>query len=201
MNRALDRRTSRLSGALTSAALGILLLLVTTGCSERRTDGLPPGTADLPDQEVRDFALTETDQGAVEWKLYAGYAAMYDVKNTITARGVCVDFYDEKGVQSSQLTAREGEINQLTRDMTARGNVVLTNSDGTRMSTQSIRFLNRQQKIVSDVQVRVEKNGNVLTGIGFESDPDLKHYEFKHDIHGTVSPGSEKLIGPREGKK
>lgn len=204
MNRSRDRDKpalpSPLAAALRLAAL-LLLLGLAAGCGERRAVGIPPGSADLPDQEVHDFALTETDQGAVEWKLYAQYAAMYDVKNTITARGLRVDFYDDKGNRSSELTSREGEINQLTRDMTARGNVVLLNSDGTRMSTQSMRFLNRQQRIVSDELVRVEKGGNVLTGVGFESDPELKRFQFKSRVQATVRSRSEELLGPRKAEK
>ncbi len=126
---------------------------------------------------------------------------MFDVKNTITARGVRVDFYDDKGKQSSRLTAREGEINQATRDMTARGNVVILNADGTRMSTQSIRFLNREQKIVSDELVRVEQKGNVLSGVGFESDPNLKHYRFRSQVSGTVRSRVETFLGPDSKKQ
>src|SRR4029079_18185382 len=112
-----------------------------------------------------------------------------------------VNFFDEKGKQSSQLTAREGEINQVTRDMTARGNVVILNADGTRMSTQSIHFLNREQKIVSDELVRVEQKGNVLQGVGFESDPNLKHYQFRTRVTGTVRSGVEHLIDTDKGDK
>jgi LPS export ABC transporter protein LptC len=174
--------------------------VLSAGCGERPSLG-PSGQAGaLPDQEVEDFALTETNSGAVEWKLYAQHAAIFDVKNTITAHGVRVDFYDEKGKQSSRLTAREGEINQLSRDMTARGNVVLQNSDGARMSTQSLRFLNREQKIVSDELVRVERGGDVLTGVGFESDPDLKHYQFRTKVNATVRSKTQTLLGPDRDK-
>ena len=170
-----------------------------SGSSAVCPDGSSEGR--LPHQEVEDFAITETNSGTVEWKLYAQRAAMYDVKNTITALGVRVDFYNDKGQQSSRLTAREGDINQLSRDMTARGNVVLQNSDGTRMSTQSLRFLNREQKIVSDELVRVERGGDVLTGVGFESDPDLKHYQFRSQVNATVRSRTESLLGPeRRGK-
>jgi LPS export ABC transporter protein LptC len=171
------------------------------GCGERHTVGMPAKTGELPDQEVQDFSLAETNQGVLEWKLYAQYAAMYDVRNVITARGVRVDFFDEKSQQTSQLTAREGEINQLTRDMTARGNVVLQSSDGTRMSTQVMHFLNREQKIVSDDLVRVERGGDVLTGVGFESDPELKHFKFRSKVQATVHSKSGDLLGPHKTTK
>lgn len=173
---------SRRRGAL---ALGLCVLLL-AGCGKQRSIGPAGSTGELPDQEVGDFVLTETDQGSPQWTLYARYAATYSARNTIVARSVRIDFFDPKGKQTSELTAREGEINQTTRDMTARGDVLLRSSEGTRMSTQSLRFLNHAQRVVSDDFVRVERAGDVLTGYGFESDPDLHHFEFKRRVNAVV---------------
>jgi LPS export ABC transporter protein LptC len=112
-----------------------------------------------------------------------------------------VDFYDEQGKQNSTLTAREGEMNQRSRDMVARGNVVMQTKEGTRMSTEELRFLNQQQRIVSDRFVRVESPDGVLTGVGFESDPGLKHYEFKHKVQATVRTRSGGLLENHGGSK
>jgi len=142
----------------------------------------------MPDQEVTDFALTETDAGIPQWKLYARYAATYDARNEVQVRAIRVDFFDEQGKSSSTLTAREGDLQQQTHDMTARGNVVLQTAEGTRMSTELLKFLNREQKIVApdDQMVRVERHGDVLTGYGFESDPELRHFEFKRRVQAIV---------------
>ena len=51
-----------------------------------------------------------------------------------------MDFYDEQGVRSSVLTSREGEINDRTRDMVARGQVLLVTTDGTRLSTELLQW-------------------------------------------------------------
>ena len=158
-------------------------------------------TGELPDQEVRNFVLTETDEGTPVWKLYARYAAMYDARNNIVARAVRVDFFDPRGKKTSELSAREGEIDQLSRDMTARGNVVIQTAEGTRMSTEELRFMNRTQRVRSDREVRVERAGDVLTGIGFESDPELKHYEFKSKVRAQVRTRSGGLTGPQGGTR
>jgi LPS export ABC transporter protein LptC len=158
-------------------------------------------TGELPDQEVRNFVLTETDQGNPVWKLYARYAAMYDARNSIVAQAVRVDFYDAQGNKTSELSAREGEIDRQSRDMIARGNVVIQTTEGTRMSTEELRFLNRTQKIRSDREVRVERTGDVLTGVGFESDPELKHYEFKSRVRAQVRTRSGELTGPQGGTR
>jgi len=181
----------------------LFLALAVAGCGRQTEVGPPTATGALPDQEVSDFVLTETDGGALQWKLYARYAATYNARNVVQVRGLRVDFFDEKGDRSSELTAREGELQLQTHDMTARGNVVLQTQEGTRMSTEELHFLNREQKIVSPVtqQVRVERHGDVLTGFGFESDPDLRHYEFKQRVRATVRTQSGGSILERDGGK
>jgi len=188
------RRLSR-HAALAVAALATIT--VTSGCEphNRVRTGAPAG--DLPDQEVSDFVVSETDQGKMEWKLYARSAAVYQARSTIVAQSVRVDFFDEQEHRSSTLTAREGELNQVQRDMVARGNVVLQTAEGTRMSTEQLRFLNRTQRITTDAFVRVERAGDVLTGYGFESDPELHHFEFKRQVHALVRTQSGGLLEER----
>lgn len=78
---------------------------------------------------------------------------------------------------------------------------MLETSEGTRLSTQVLRFLNKRQKIVvpDDQLVRVQRAGDVLSGYGFESDPDLSHYEFRHRVQATVRTQSGGTIAPRSG--
>lgn len=165
---------------------GLLVVALAGGCDQARRVVPGASTGELPDQEVSDFMVTETDAGRPEWTLHARSAAMYNARNVLVARGVRIDFFDDKGERSSTLTAREGEMHQMRRDMVARGNVVLLTTEGTRMSTESLRFLNQNQRIVSDEFVRVERRGDVLTGYGFESDPELKHFEFKRQVQAVV---------------
>jgi LPS export ABC transporter protein LptC len=148
--------------------------------------GSVPDAGQLPDQEVSDFVATETDGGAVQWKMYARSAATYRARNTVIARTVRIDFFDEKGARSSTLTAQEGEMNDLTHDMTARGDVVIQTTEGTRMTTDRLHFLNKRQRVQTDSFVRVDRRGDVLTGWGFESDPGLKDFQFKRQVKATV---------------
>lgn len=194
-------RTRVVSVPLALLLWGALMLsgasLLTTGCESRSQVNPSPSSAEMPDQEVSDFVLSETDQGKLEWKLYARSAATFQARNTVVAHSVRVDFYDAEGKRSSTLTAREGELNQVQRDMLARGNVVLQTAEGTRMSTDHLRFLNKTQRIVTDAFVRVERAGDVLTGVGFESDPELRHFEFKKQVNAVVRTRSGGLLESR----
>ena len=177
------QRNARRAG---SAVLGVLLATMSVACGQSPRSVPGPASGELPDQEVSDFVVTETDAGRPEWTLYARQAAIYNPRNMIVAHGVRIDFFDDQGKRTSTLTAREGEINQRQRDMVARGSVVLQTTEGTRMSTEELQFLNQRQRIVSDRFVRVERAGDVLTGYGFESDPNLEHFEFKRRVQATV---------------
>ena len=171
------------------------------GCSGGKRTSPTGAGGELPDQEVTDFVLTETDQGRPQWTLYARYAATYQAKNLVVSRDIRVDFYDEKGARSSELTAQQGEIQQQTRDMTARGKVVLQTTEGTRMTTDELHFSNDRQLITSDKLVRVDRQGDVIEGIGFSSDPDLRRFEFKTKVRATVQGKSGALIEPRKDSK
>ena len=189
-------QTSRhLLAALLLAALA--LGAAVAGCSGGKRVSASGTTGELPDSEVEAFTVTETDSGRTQWTMYAQSAATYSARDLVTARSVRIDFFDEDGKKSSELVAREGELFQRTRDMVARGNVVLQTVEGWRMSTEELHFLNSRRRILSDKLVRVEKEGSVLEGVGFESDPSLEHFEFRHQVRATVLPGAGRTTAPR----
>ncbi len=180
--------------------LGLSVAGLTAGCGGKRNLSATSASAELPDSEVEDFTVTETDSGRAQWTLFAKVASTYQARDLVVARTVRIFFFDETGARSSELVAREGELAQRSRDMTARGNVVLQTAEGWRMSTQEMRFLNSTHRIVSDTLVRVEKEGSILEGIGFESDPNLEHFEFRSAVRAVVQPGAARVVAPGAGK-
>lgn len=175
---------------------GCLLAGLLLGCSGGKKVAATSASGELPDSEVEDFTVTETDSGRAEWTLFAKQAETYQARDRVIARTVRIFFFDETGARRSELVAREGELTQRSRDMIARGNVVLQTTEGWRMSTQEMRFLNSTHRIVSDSLVRVEKQGSILEGVGFESDPNLEHFEFRHAVRATVRPGAARIVAP-----
>jgi LPS export ABC transporter protein LptC len=194
-----DARRDRRRG---TAALLLGGALALAGCGGEDPVVLSPRAANLPSQEVTDFSLRESDTGRPEWILVSRYAATYSNRGLIVARDVAIDFYDSEGRKYSRLTAREGTVQQPQNDMEARGKVVVTTTDGVRIETESLRFLNRQGRIVSDEYVRLERNGDVVTGIGFESDPSLEHFAIKREVKARVqsSPGGGLRFQERGGR-
>lgn len=178
-------------------AIGVLVLA--PACE--RSDSPHLSTPELPDSEVSNFTLTETVDGEIQWRMTAASAETYRGRGVIIAHDVAIDFFDEEGVVYSHLVSREGEIETATNNMIARGNVVVSTTNGTRIETETLHFLNQPRRIVSDDPVTVRRGGNVLTGIGFESDPSLEQFEFRSRVRAQVtSPrgGGSRSVGDEQ---
>lgn len=165
--------------------------LSVTACSEdgaRQRPGEGEDGGELPDQQITDFVLRETDEGALAWVLQAETAEVFEQRNEIRASNLSVDFYDEEGEVSSVLTAREGTIHRRSNAMQARGDVVVRSRDGRVLETQTLQYSPATQRVSTDDFVRIIDGRNVLTGYGLESDPDLREgtFEIKRDVQATV---------------
>jgi LPS export ABC transporter protein LptC len=182
----MKHRSARLLLAATLAVGLPALLLASAGCHRRSAPVPSSDESRIPDQEARDFTLTESAAGKKNWTLRAVYAAMYNLEHTVDAKTVTIDFFDNDGAHYSTLTADQGEIDQTTNDLEARGNVHVTTKNGITMETDSLRFFNRTGKIVSRGFVRVTRRGDVLTGYGFESDATLEHFTLRREVRAEV---------------
>ena len=96
---------------------GLAAAALLLGCSGGKKVSASGASGLLPDSEVEDFTVTETDSGKTEWTLFARHAATFTARDLVTARTVRIDFFGEDGKKSSELVAREGELYQRSRDM------------------------------------------------------------------------------------
>jgi len=190
-------RTARLLLVVAVSLVGLGLLASVGGCHGRSTPVASDEELRIPDQEARDFTLTESAAGTKNWTLRANYAAMFNREHKVDARTVKIDFFDAEGTLYSTLTADRGEVDQRTNDLEARGNVRVVTKNGVAMETDSLRFMNRTGKILSDGFVRVTRQGDVLTGFGFESDATLEHFRLRREVRAEVrSAGDAGAFGP-----
>lgn len=169
-----------------SFGAGLVLAALAWGCGGKPPS--PPSGAELriPDQEARDFTLTETSEGRKNWTLWSSYAAMYNDRDLIDARTVRIEFFDAKGAKYSTLFADQGIVDQRTNNLEAKGHVRIVTARGIQMETDSLRWLNDRQKIVSDAYVRVMRKHDVVSGYGFESDPSLDHFHLRREVQAEV---------------
>ena len=177
---------------LASFSLAAVACLATTGCGPEEKRPEISDAGDLPDQEVMEFSLTETVGGSKSWTLFADRAEVFQDKGYTKVHGVKVLFYGPDGEVSSVLTSKRGRVDEDSRDLQAFGQVVVETSEGVLLETESLKWDNKQERIWSTEFVTLTRKREVLTGYGFDSDPELKHVEVHHDVKISVrdEPGT-----------
>ncbi|RMH68469.1 MAG: LPS export ABC transporter periplasmic protein LptC [Gemmatimonadetes bacterium] len=142
-------------------------------------------TTRTPDQILFGFRLKETVLGDIKWEALAQKATIFETDKKVIVDTIQIDFYQE-GALYSTLTADSGLIYQNTNNMEAYGNVVIVTEDDQRLETDRLFWDNTRQKIYSDAFVTVTQGNDVLTGVGFETDPQLKHLEIKKNVNAKI---------------
>jgi LPS export ABC transporter protein LptC len=164
--------------------------LFAAGCGDRPDPPPAEERADLADQVIMEFSTTETFGGDKSWRLLAAKAEVFGGKGFSKVYGVKVLFYGPEGDVTSTLTSERGRVSEGTRDLQAFGNVLLESSDGVTLETNSLRWDNRNERIWSAEFVTVTEGNKVLTGYGFDSDPDLKNVQVHSEVNITIREGT-----------
>jgi len=158
---------------------GILLTLLFSSCEEKVKPSIASSrfSGDTPTQESWNASITFTDSGRITAILHAGHIGMFsDRKITRLDSNLTVDFFDEHERHTSVLTARRGQVNDLTHDFEAHEHVVVVSDSGTTLRTEDLFWDNGRQKVHTPSFVDILSPTEHLQGHGFESDRGLKRY-------------------------
>jgi LPS export ABC transporter protein LptC len=153
-----------------------------------------PTAADSADQIMWTVELFVTDAGLRRAVVKADTALMYEENTRTELLGVDATFYNVEGAKNATLTSKAGTYNTRLGSMEARGDVVVTSTDGRVLTSPHLRFDPTRNEISSDSAfVLTEKSGRVTRGVGFVSDPDLNAVKI---LAGAQTTGS-KVTLPR----
>jgi LPS export ABC transporter protein LptC len=131
----------------------------------------------LPQQESWNSTIVVSDSGRISAIIVAGYIRVSDVsRQTQMSQGVKVRFFDREGKQTSVLTSDEGNVDEVTNNLEARKNVIVTSNDSSKMITEQLFWDNQRQLIYTPNYVQITTVKEKMQGHGFESDQSLKHY-------------------------
>ena len=164
-------------------------------CSEKKPKDVQVTKSGAPDETIAEFVTQETDSGRVQWKLAAPRATRYQARNVFLLDNPKIEFFDEMGNLQTTLTAKNGEYSTVSHDMLAYGNVVCTSTKGEVLETDSLRYLNEKDKIVSDSHVKLTRGRDVITGIGMEADHTLDSVDIKRNMRARIVEEDGKLDG------
>jgi LPS export ABC transporter protein LptC len=156
----------------------IFVLLFLIACSSApEEDPTEISTEEYPDQESWNSTIIITKEGQTIGILEAAYIKKFTQKNlTYIEDGLKVDFFNTEGNHTSVLTSEGGLVHDVKQDMIAYGNVVVVSDSGMTLFTDTLKWDNNQQKIISEIPVMITSETDTVYGDTFISDPNLSNY-------------------------
>jgi LPS export ABC transporter protein LptC len=158
------------------ALLGALLV---AGCEEKIKPSVltTVDSQSMPQQESWNSEIVVSDSGVVRAVIHCGYFKVYSTSRmTHMSDSVHVQFHDPDGHPTTVLTSRRASIDEVTNNLEAHENVVVTSETGTRLYTEELHWDQKRQLIHTPVFVRIVSPKERLQGVGMESDQNLKNY-------------------------
>lgn len=168
----------------------ILLSFIAISCDEFDKKLSKPSDSTYvfrePDQSGENIEVMFVDSVYTKAILKADKGRVYQDNNeTFLDDNIRIDFFSQyNGARISKLVADSARIDDITKNMIARGNVVVTSdSSGNKLETTVLEWNNGTQKIYSNEFVKITTRNEIITGYGFESDQKLDNYKI-HKVSG-----------------
>jgi LPS export ABC transporter protein LptC len=167
-----------------------LAVLVLFGCdgqkSAVKTGPSLSDSSTRPDSEVKGAKIYLYDRGRITTAIDANKIVKFDTKDSTIGYIVHVNFYDSSGRVSSVLVGDSSISHENSGFMSVYGNVVaVSTEDSSKLETDYLRWNPTVNKIQTDAFVKITRHGDVVTGWGMESDPNLKHIDILKQVSGT----------------
>jgi LPS export ABC transporter protein LptC len=170
--------------------LAIALALV-SGAACQNQGATPPvaasATPDTADQTLFGVRVVMSDHGVQQALLQADTAFTYEDNTRFELRAVRSTFFTVTGVKNATLTSRQGTYNVRSGNMEARGTVIVIAEDGRRLETPQLRFDPGRNEISGDSAFVLTRPEDVVSGIGFITDPDLTRIRVIRGFSGRTT--------------
>lgn len=161
-----------------------IMLIARTRAARVEAVGAAPSSADL---HIREVDLEEVTKG-VRWRLKAEQALMYEQEGRTTLKRPDVNVYQPD--RTWHIVGEEGDLNDKTKDVEVRRNVVVTSSDGMRLDTTVLRWDANAKRLWTDAPVVLSKHGSVVHGTGVSVLVEPEEATIAGRVRATFVPGS-----------
>ena len=175
--------------------VGVLSALGLAGCG--RKGSAPPvksgsSMADSAEQVMIDVRSLLTDKGVQRGEMFADSAYIFDDNTRFELRKVRTTFNKSTGVKDGTMSANRGRYNLREQVLEGFGNVIITTTEGKRLTSPHVRYSQGSNMVSSDSAFTLVEEGKTISGIGFTSDPQLNQFRI---LKGARGRGSFTLPG------
>jgi LPS export ABC transporter protein LptC len=166
-------------------AVGLIALAACRKTSQPPVVG-EPSLADSAEQVIFDGSSLMTDRGVKRGELFADTIFVFNDQTRFVLRRVRATFNTETGALNGTLRGDRGTYNLRTQTLEGFGNVVVTSTDGKKLASPHLRFVQSTNTISSDSSFAMTEPGRTQRGIGFTSDPNLTRFKCFRACSGSA---------------
>jgi LPS export ABC transporter protein LptC len=165
--------------------LAVAALLVVVAC--RKQGARPPvkrglTMADSAEQVMLGVRMLLTDRGVQRGELFADTGYVFDDQTRFELRKVRATFNTSTGTKDGVLSADRGTYNQREAKLEGFGNVVIVTTEGKRLTSPHMRFMQAANEVSSDSAFTLVEPGRNVSGIGFRADPQLTRIQILRNL-------------------
>ena len=174
--------------------LGAIVTLA-AACSSRGSRTLvKSGTtlADSAEQVMFNVRSLLTNEGVQRGEMFADSVYVFDDNTRFELRKVRTTFNTSTGLKDGTMRADRGRYNLRQQLLEGFGNVVITTTEGKRLTSPHVRYSQASNEVSSDSAFTMVEPGRTLSGIGFRADPQLTRVTV---LKGASGRGSVTLPG------
>jgi len=165
--------------------LAAAALFVVVAC--RKQGAAPPvkrgfTMADSAEQVMLGVRLLLTDRGVQRGELFADTGYVFDDQTRFELRKVRATFNTSTGTKDGVLSSDRGTYNQREGKLEGFGNVVIVTTEGKRLTSPHMRYMQVQNEVSSDSAFTLVEPGRNVSGIGFRADPQLTRIQILRNL-------------------
>ncbi len=139
--------------------------------------------------------IVQNKQGTKNWEMWADTAKVYRKKDSTQMENIHLRFYPKNG-NVMDVTADNGLMENKSRNLRLRGNVLIKSQDGVSMRTKALQFRPKEKKIDSDEKIFVKGDSFQLTGVGLQGRTDLGEYFLKKNVEAVIHDTNSAGLSP-----
>lgn len=168
----------------------MLLAVAALGVAGCRKTTQPPVTgdaalADSADQVLLVVRYHLTQSGVKRGEMFADTMFVFGDQSRFLLRRVRANFSTETGAPYGTMRGDRGTYDLRSQILEGYGNVVVTSTDGRRLSSNHLRYNQAANRISSDSAYTLVRGNDTQTGIGFSSDPNLNEFRCLRSCGGS----------------
>ena len=164
------------------------------GCEEIE-EPKPWIRVERPQMLFTDTTLLDSyDKGVLNWRLKTAYLERWADKEIVTVRPVFVDIYDSTGERVAFLRADSGSLDMKFTYVYAYGHVYALTPKGASVRADSLLWNKKDNLVKTASYVRVvSEDGDVLQGVGFESDAQFDNWKILSNVTGIFQDAAKRM--------